>query len=274
MPLRSTHLLLALLSLAGLVGCSSTNEPGMARSLDYDRPGEPPPPAPEVKPLKPKEIRLGVETPLRPAWKGERVRALDLDGGARAEVSEARSRVSPDPEVRKAAAKAKRAHAARARVSRRRAERALAAIEHNEADERKRLRAEAATRRTVSYAKVRQEVYLEAARQRAGRGRSADLVPASRKIAGQAAFRAQACVQLHSEQIDRVARTRRLTLATLAQGMAVPGGRLELRHEVRRLTEVALVMDQAEAELLYARAVAQRLDAEWNLALGKDDPER
>lgn len=258
----------ALWGLVCAVGCSSSTEPGMARSLDYAQ-EKGPVQRPEVEPLKPQEIHVGPKAPPRPAWRGERVRALDVDRGARQEVKDVRSRTSRDPEVRRAAAKAERAHKARAAVSRRRAERALDAIERDEAEERRKQLTAAAARRTPAYAKARRAAYLAAAREHAGRDRHADLVPASRKIALRAASRAQACQELHAEQLERVARTRRMTLATLAQGMALPGGRLQLRQEVRRLTEVALLLDQAEAELLYARAVAERLDAEWNLALGQ-----
>jgi len=271
MPSRPTLLLLALTGLVCAVGCSSTTEPGMARSLDYSQEGKQPVKQPKAEPLKPQEIRAGPQAPPRPAWRGERVRALDVDRGARREVDDVRSRTSRDPEVRRAEAKAERAHRARASVSRRRAERALAAIEREEADERRQLRAEAAKRRTPAYAKTREAAYLAAARELAGRDRHSYLVPASRKIASQAASRAEACEQLHAEQLERIERSRRLTLATLARGVALPGGRLRLRHEVRRLTEVALLLDQAVAELAYARAVAARLDAEWNLALGEGE---
>jgi hypothetical protein len=271
MPSRPILLLPALWGLVCVVGCSSSKEPGMARSLDYAQERNTPVKRPEVEPLKPQEIHVGPKAPPRPAWRGERVRALDVDHGARREVTDLRSQTNRDPEVRRAAAKAERAHRARAAVSRRRAEKALAAIERDEAEERRRLRAEAAARRTPEYAKAREAAYLAAARDHAGRDRHAALVPASRKIASQAASRAQACAELHAEQQLRVERTRRMTLATLAQGMALPGGRLQLRQEVRRLTEVALVLDQAEAEVAYARAVAERLDAEWNLALGQGE---
>tara|TARA_R110002072_G_scaffold4046_1_gene28757 strand:- start:103 stop:921 length:819 start_codon:yes stop_codon:yes gene_type:complete len=270
MPPRPPLLLPALLGLVVCaLGCSSSKEPGKARSLDYAQERKQPVKKPKAEPLKPTEIHVGPQAPPRPAWRGERVRALDVDQGARKEVDDVRSRTNRDPEVSRAAARAERAHRARASVSRRRAERALAAIEREEAEERVKLRAEAAARRTPAYAQTREAAYLAAARELAGRDRHADLVPASRKIASQASSRAEACSQLHAEQLERIERSRRLTLATLARGVALPGGRLRLRHEVRRLTEVALLLDQAEAELTYARAVATRLNAEWNLALGQ-----
>ncbi|MBL4850499.1 MAG: hypothetical protein JKY65_33695 [Planctomycetes bacterium] len=255
-----------------LEGCASRPQPGKARVLDYRQDKEAQPKAPEAKALRPTAVRFGSDTPVRPPWKGERVRALDIDRGARSEVEAARGRAGGDPAIARAEARATKARKAREKVGRRRFERALDKIQATEQEKRERLLAEAAERRTTKYAKVRQRAYLAAALRRAGRDNPVDLIPASRQIVVLAGARARACAQLHAEQVVRVRRTRRMTLAALGQGVALSSGRLELRHQVRRLTEAALIWDQAEAELIYARAVAVNLDAEWTLATSKDDP--
>ena len=263
MFVRVLRLLSLCFAAFALAACASEEIAG-ARDLSQDKSREQAAePAPQAKSVRPQGIKVGSAAPVRAPWRGERVRALDLDSAARSEVQDAKGRSEFAYEAGPGAARSQRAHDARAAEARRRAGHALRIVTEAEEARLRELRAIAAGARTPRHALERRAALLRAAQQAAGRDRADALLRAVHEIARRAAHRVQACGELRLEQAARVERVHRMTLAALAQGVPLPSGRAELQIEMRRLGQITLLEDEATAEALYASTLAQTLEEGW-----------
>jgi hypothetical protein len=255
---------LFLLSMFCALGCSSSDEQPQAREVTWQRPpSEPAEEAPDAPTLRPSKFNTGTKQ-ARPPWKGERVRALQMDHEAAAEVERSRAQSEGNPRARAAQRRAKERRKRVLARARKRASRTINQLELAEAERRKRLEERAAELRTDHYVEVRVRVYLQHARARSASSHGASVLREAQTLAEAVRRRALACGELAREAAREADRTKRFAVAALEQGVPVPGLRADLRQALRQSTEIALIHAQAEAEVDYAQEAAQRADHAFN----------